>query len=163
MAIRKGWRQAFLTALSNCGIIVVACESAGIDRSHVYKIKHKDEKFAQAWESAKEVAVERLEAHCRALATDEKNVIATIFLLKSLKPQVYNREPYVTPPEAQQAGRDFHFNVSIEPPERCLPVALVSKLDVLQRTGGVGWEKICEQFGVPTGSQPVAPPPPRGS
>lgn len=82
------WKPIFLAAMKNLPVVRVACDKAGISRAEAYRTRTRDPKFATAWEEAKEDGIDVLEAslHIRAR---EKDTIASIFLLKNLRPNVF--------------------------------------------------------------------------
>jgi hypothetical protein len=50
-------------------------------------VRGRDPDFALAWEEAKQDGIDVVEAHMMAMS--KKNVVAGIFLLKNLRPDVY--------------------------------------------------------------------------
>lgn len=60
----------FLTALSECGSVTLACEIAGIARNSAYLWKRDDESFRKSWESAVEFAGDLLESEAFRRAHD---------------------------------------------------------------------------------------------
>jgi hypothetical protein len=64
----RKWMRAFLTSLSDLGIVKAACEAAQIDRSTAYLAKAADPIFAQAWDDAMESAADVLEQEARRRA-----------------------------------------------------------------------------------------------
>ena len=65
------WRQPFLLALRETGIVINACKAAGISRNTAYTHLRKDRRFRRQWEHARtqgEDAAYRL--HLKKLATD---------------------------------------------------------------------------------------------
>ncbi len=86
------WHDVFLAVLRGSGNIRQSCEKAGIARSIAYKWKKQDKIFADKWEDAKEDACDMLKEEARKRAMDKSDVLL-MFLLKSLKPDIY-RERY---------------------------------------------------------------------
>jgi len=64
------WTDAFLAALSECGILSHASELAGIDRVSVWRRRQDDAEFAAACDRAIEMAADKLEAEARRRAID---------------------------------------------------------------------------------------------
>src|SRR5438132_494961 len=65
------WRQSFLLALGQTGIVASACKSAGISRNTAYQHLRKDRRFRRQWEHARtqsEDVAYRL--HLKQLASD---------------------------------------------------------------------------------------------
>lgn len=59
-----------------------AAELAQVDRRIVYSWRSEDREFREAWDEAKEDAIDRVENTLYDMATNGKNVVATIFYLK---------------------------------------------------------------------------------
>lgn len=100
------WQQVFLRQLSKTGNVSDACRKAKVARSQAYAKRESEKGFADAWEEALEIAVERLELEARRRA--ERGVLEPvyylgqkvgavrkysdtllIFLLKAHKPRMY--------------------------------------------------------------------------
>lgn len=64
------WTDAFLAALSECGITSHAAEVAGINRLTVWRRRKDDPEFAAACEEAIEMAADKLEAEARRRAVE---------------------------------------------------------------------------------------------
>ena len=73
-------------------VIRVACEKAGITRKTAYAWRERDAGFAKAWDEAREDGIDRIEEHVMAQALKD-NLTAGIFLLKSLRRNVYGEKP----------------------------------------------------------------------
>lgn len=58
---KDGIKTAFLTTLQDTGNVTASCLTAGIDRKSVYKWRESDTEFAERWEIALEIAVDKLE------------------------------------------------------------------------------------------------------
>lgn len=99
-------KRAFLLSFAECGNIRRAAEESGVTRRAHYFWLKEDPDYAEAFEDAKEMAIEALEEEARRRAHDgvDKPVfykgdkVATvkeysdtllIFLLKSLRPEKY--------------------------------------------------------------------------
>lgn len=78
----KKWWPRFFTALRQTGIVSAAAQSAGVDRSLVYRYKREVPEFALQWEEAEQEAIGLLEdiATKRAAAASDTLLI---FLLKT--------------------------------------------------------------------------------
>ena len=101
----KKKNAVFLAVLAESGNVTEACRQAKLDRSGVYKLKDRDEVFAEAWEHAEEEAGDSLEAEAWRRAKGwEENVYKDgelagttlrysdtllIFLLKGNKPDKF--------------------------------------------------------------------------
>jgi hypothetical protein len=54
-------REKFLETLSETGNITKSAELVGVSRIALYKLKDRDEEFAEAWEEARKLAADALE------------------------------------------------------------------------------------------------------
>ena len=110
MAERKGgrsandrsagtWKRPFLAAYANSGNMRASTLAAQVSRGHVYLTLQKDEIFRADFDSAKEEAIELLEATLRQQALSG-NTTALIFLLKCLDPGTYNERVQITGPNS---------------------------------------------------------------
>lgn len=97
-------RETFLLHLANHGSVTKACELCGISREGIYKVRDRDEEFAEQWERARRVASDALEDEAWRRANEgndrplhfqgkltgdyirEYSDILLIFLLKGNKP-----------------------------------------------------------------------------
>jgi len=103
---RRIKKEAFLTAFSECGIITLAAEAAGIARSTHYRWLEEDPDYPALFMAAAEQAGERLEQEARRRAVEgvEETVYyqgkpcgtvtkysdtLLIFMLKGAKPEKY--------------------------------------------------------------------------
>ena len=108
---RRNWKPAFLRTMSKTGNVRLACETAGVNRQHVYDVRQTDTAFRDGWDRAEQEAMDLLEAAAWQRATkgslepiymkDENGKIKLvtkiarysdtllIFLLKSGRPQKY--------------------------------------------------------------------------
>jgi very-short-patch-repair endonuclease len=82
------WHQAFLAALAETGIILDACEFAGVSRETVRRHRRENTEFNEAFKDARRDAADRLRRryHTRA---EQQSDRAMEFLLKSLDPDEY--------------------------------------------------------------------------
>ncbi len=71
--IRHPKKRAFLAAYSECGNITAAVEAAKIARASHYQWMEHDEEYALAFNVAKEVAIEYMEAEARRRAVTGVN------------------------------------------------------------------------------------------
>lgn len=100
------WKEAFLGALGEHGMVTRACREVGIGRTTAYDARHADDAFAVAWADVEELTTERMEreAYRRAVEGVESDifyrggVVGTerefsdtllIFLLKARRPDRY--------------------------------------------------------------------------
>lgn len=84
-------KNAFLEAMRECGTVLDAAERAGVNRRTVYLWRSIDPEFRDAWDRAKEDANDKVKRSLYNMATSEKNVVATIFWLKSNCPDYRER------------------------------------------------------------------------
>jgi hypothetical protein len=87
-ARRADWAPRFLEVYRQTGNVRLSASAAGIDRDAAYRRRQKDQKFAAAWANAREDAIDTLEAEARRRALSTSDTLL-IFLLKSLRPDVY--------------------------------------------------------------------------
>lgn len=64
------WTDAFLAALSECGILTDAAAAAGVDRSTVWRRRQDDAEFSKAVDEAIDMAADKLEAEARRRAVE---------------------------------------------------------------------------------------------
>jgi hypothetical protein len=90
-------KAAFIAALRADFAIAPAAKRAGVSRSTVYMWRAEDDDFAEAWDDAREAAVDVLERtlYKRAIRHD---TVAGIFLLKGARPHIYRDRYEVTGP-----------------------------------------------------------------
>jgi very-short-patch-repair endonuclease len=82
------WREAFLAALAETGIILDACEFAGVNRETVRTHRRQDPAFNEAFRDARRDAADRLRRRYHARAKQQSDR-AMEFLLKTLDPDEY--------------------------------------------------------------------------
>lgn len=106
------WEKAFLSALSEAGVVRYACKAAGVDSTTVYQRRKDDSGFAAAWAQALDDAADLLESE--AVRRGRDGIVETvvgkngevyentkysdtllIFLLKGARPEKY-RERFDT-------------------------------------------------------------------
>ncbi len=105
--IQDAKKEAFLTALRECGNITVAGDLAGIkSRQTVYTWKSQDDVFAASMFDAMTVSGEKLEAEARRRAMESSDTLL-IFMLKAHFPEKY-RERY----EVKGEHKHTHANVN---------------------------------------------------
>lgn len=82
------WKPAFLATLAASGIIRVACEVAGVSRKTLYDHREQDPEFREAWDTALESALDKLEQEAwrRALRSSD---LLLMFLLKAGRTNKY--------------------------------------------------------------------------
>lgn len=91
--VKEDAAPKFLAHYRNNGNVRAACKVAGISRQTFYDWKKYDAAFAAAFEIAREESIDVLEAIARKRAQESSDTLV-IFLLKSLRPEVY-RERYI--------------------------------------------------------------------
>jgi len=82
-------QRAFLAAYSESGIIKLAAQAAGVDRSSHYDWKAQDAEYAEAFDLARQFAADALEDTARERAMTGKSDQMLMFLLRRLKPECY--------------------------------------------------------------------------
>lgn len=106
--IKHPKKRAWLRIFAKRGLVHRTCAAADIVPSTFYEWKKADPEFAAEVEVAREHAIERIEDALLAAATSKKlNTAAAIFMLKSLRPEVYRERHDVT-------IRDAAVNAEIE-------------------------------------------------
>jgi hypothetical protein len=104
---KPAWRQAFLDAFEELGLVTQAARRAGVTRQAAYQARKTDTDFAEAWDEIEDELTERLEreVYRRAVEGDAKwfydkngNVVGeetkysdtlAIVLLKARRPEKY--------------------------------------------------------------------------
>lgn len=92
------WMGTFLATLRNSGNVRAACDKAGISRRNVYEFRDRDSIFRDAWDEAKQDAVDILEAVAWSRAQTQSDTLL-IFLLKHNRP-----ETYLVPKQVEHSG-----------------------------------------------------------
>jgi len=82
------WKKRFLDTLKECGVVCEAVKAAGCSRQTAYDNRKMDPKFAEEWDEAVTIAIEKLEMECVRRAHDYSDLLL-IFLLKANKPNKY--------------------------------------------------------------------------
>ena len=107
------WKPVFLAHFSQTGNATESAEKAGVNRKTPYDAAKSDAEFAEAWESAREEAADRLEAEARRRAVEgterpvffqgvecgrirEYSDTLLIVLLKAARPHKYRESAHVT-------------------------------------------------------------------
>jgi hypothetical protein len=105
--------EEFLTELTGYPNVTAACEKIKISRTAIYKERHADQKFADAWDQAMKIGVQACEdeAHRRAFQGSVKitkygtykeySDVLAIFLLKA-----HNPEKYMDRSRSELTGKD---------------------------------------------------------
>lgn len=96
----KEKQEVFLSIFKEIGNVSLSCLAAGIDRGTAYRWKKKDKAFAEKWMDASEDAADMLKEEARKRAMDKSDNLL-MFLLKSLKPEVYRERYEHTGPEGK--------------------------------------------------------------
>lgn len=92
------WMKVFLATLRNSGNIRAACDKAGISRISAYQARDRDSIFRDAWDEAKQDAIDILEAVAWSRAQTQSDTLL-IFLLKHNRP-----ETYLVPKQVEHSG-----------------------------------------------------------
>jgi hypothetical protein len=92
------WMNVFLATLRNSGNIRAACDKAGVSRQSAYQARDRDSIFRDAWDEAKQDAVDILEAVAWSRAQTQSDTLL-IFLLKHNRP-----ETYLVPKQVEHSG-----------------------------------------------------------
>jgi hypothetical protein len=105
--IRHPKKRAVLKAIAKCFGVRRACAVAGVHHSTYYDWQHSDPAFATEVTEAREHYIEWLEQRLDEMATDEKkpNVLAMIFRLKALRPEVYRERHEITLTRQEREAR----------------------------------------------------------
>jgi hypothetical protein len=61
----KNWKDLFIQALAETGVVTTAARAAKVSRSFAYAAKESDRGFDERWEEALEDACDLLELECR--------------------------------------------------------------------------------------------------
>jgi hypothetical protein len=73
-AYSKRWtpslRARFLSVLEDFGDVSAAVKACGLSRQSVYKLRHRDGRFAEQWAAALSRVAARLDAEARAFTAD---------------------------------------------------------------------------------------------
>lgn len=85
---KRNWEDKFIRFYSKTGNVTRSAQGCGIARSTVYARRESSSDFAKAMDEAREEAIEALEYEAWKRAKSKSDVLL-IFLLKSLKPDVY--------------------------------------------------------------------------
>ena len=67
---RPDWKAKFLKELARGGLVLAACDVAGVSKSTVYELRKSDAEFAAAWDDALERSADVLEAEARRRAVE---------------------------------------------------------------------------------------------
>ena len=62
--------RVFLKVLAECGNVSMAASQSGLNRSHAYELRERDEQFAREWDEAMDKAIDTLEAEAWRRARD---------------------------------------------------------------------------------------------
>lgn len=103
---------AFLWRFANSGNVRLSCQSAGIARRQAYRWKARYKTFAKAWDEAKEMACDLLEATAWTRATAGMSDKLLMFLLKAYRREVFGDETAV------RLTEPVVFTVRRDPPPR---------------------------------------------
>lgn len=129
----RDWKERFLAALADTGVISHACDIAGVNRQYAYEAREHDEAFRLAWAELDERTVEVMEreAYRRAVEGTEKPVYhggelvghvqefsdsLIQFLLKARRPTVYREQHRVE--HVGKDGAPLSVNVNLDGKQR---------------------------------------------
>lgn len=87
-SLTKDWKAVFLRVLAKDANVTAAAKAAGIVRRYAYDARESDPAFAAAWDSAREEAIDALEAIAMRRARTQSDTLM-IFLLKGNRPEKY--------------------------------------------------------------------------
>jgi hypothetical protein len=87
-------RQVFLRTLSECGIVSISAQAAGIGRNALYDWRRTDQQFADEWEEALLVGADVLEDEAKRRAMDGSDALL-MFLLRGLKSDRFGQKSQV--------------------------------------------------------------------
>ena len=85
----KGWRGKFIRALRKNPNVTAAARAGGINRTHAYWMRDRDEGFAELWKDAIQHSIDKLEEKAFRIA-QEGDPGMIMFLLRCHKPEQYN-------------------------------------------------------------------------
>lgn len=85
------WEDRFIDILSKSCNVSLAAEGAGVVRARAYARRKESPLFAQRWDTAKEIALDVLEAEAYRRARSSSDVLL-IFLLKAHNPDKYREQ-----------------------------------------------------------------------
>ena len=102
------WWARFFAHFCDSGNVRFSAKAAGVSRENVYQTAQRHPEFAHMWISAKEDAIEALEAEARKRATMGQSDTLLIFLLKSLRPDVYRENVHIEVNARREAKRLAH-------------------------------------------------------
>jgi very-short-patch-repair endonuclease len=82
------WRHEFLAALAESGIVLDACEAAGVSRKTAYQHRDEDTNFSLDWKFALQDAADRMLRKYRTRA-EQQSDRAMEFFLRTRDPETY--------------------------------------------------------------------------
>lgn len=171
------WKELFLKALAQYGVVRYACEKARVNRTAAYHARDADKAFSDAWDRAREEACDLLELEARRRAHDgllrkkftrtgepiidpatneqyverEYSDSLLMFLMRGYRPSVFSER---IRQEATTLNVDMS-QLSDEQLERIAKGEDVRSVLVSEGKGGAG---AAAAAGEPVGAQPVAEP-----
>ena len=104
---KRAWLKEFANNSLCLGLIHSTCACAKISTNTFYRWLHEDPAFAAEVKLAKEHAIERLENRLDQAALNAKNpnVVAAIFRLKGLRPDLYRERHEITLSRVEREAR----------------------------------------------------------
>tara|TARA_Y100000310_G_scaffold344164_1_gene455470 strand:- start:2358 stop:2762 length:405 start_codon:yes stop_codon:yes gene_type:complete len=109
----QAWKEVFVNTFKTLPIVRVATRSAGVSREAVRLALENDPEFAKDVEDAKEEGIEGLEIKAWEDSRKERGERILMFLLKSLKPEVYGDKSWQQL-EHQVSGGKFTIKLAGE-------------------------------------------------
>src|SRR5882724_12960480 len=85
-AARPDWAARFLEVFAATGNVRLAAGAAGVSRAAPYKRARRSQRFAQRWATAREEAIDTLEAEARRRALTGSDALL-MFLLRAHRPE----------------------------------------------------------------------------
>ena len=85
---RPDWAVRFLEVFTATGNVRLAASAAGVSRDAPYKRARRSPRFAERWTTAREEAIDTLEAEARRRALTGSDALL-IFLLRAHRPERY--------------------------------------------------------------------------
>jgi hypothetical protein len=86
---KRAWPDTYLIELEKCGSLTAAAKAAGVNPKTAYRRRQADQEFADAVDELRYTTVEQVEDTLYQMASSGKDTTATIFFLKTRKPEVY--------------------------------------------------------------------------
>ena len=90
---KVAWEAPFLQALRTVGVVLTACQMAGVGRSSAYKRRRENERFRQRWDEAMDDALDALEVDLMRIARDQSDTVDASTKLRAITWTLARRRP----------------------------------------------------------------------